>query len=154
MHSRIFQLQLAPVKKENYITADDFYKNNFVPVHGDYVTQSANRKADVEWFVAYTRRAGAIYNPEEGSIRFPKGFREEFYRQRLEALRRKVDNLTLEDFSANEYAVYPLLDLIHDTKGFFVCSNADFYMTLDQFLRGNLKVGRRYYFGNVLDYKF
>ncbi|HHW57980.1 MAG TPA: hypothetical protein GXX15_10030 [Clostridia bacterium] len=155
MHGTIFQLEEKPLRfEEDFACEEDFY-DDFVKVIADYVNEDIDRDAEIRYFVEYLKKYKEImYDPQEYSIIFPKGFREEYFSERFFNLKKFVQELTLEEFSTDSTKVWILKNLINEKYGIYIYSRQSSWITFDEFVRCNLKEGQKYYIGTVLDYHF
>ena len=161
-HSRIFQLSTEVIDQDEYISEDYFY-DDFVGTIADYVSGDTDRNGDIEWFLSVVGEFGATLNSEDESLIFNQGFKENYFRERLDSLKQMVQDVSLSAFSGNfgdatsveEFlAVYRIEKLVNDTNSFYIYNNAEGgYGTLDHFVR-NLEEGKKYFFGATIDYHF
>ncbi len=162
MHSRIFQIENAPVKKKDYINTGDF-EDGFVGQVADYVADSDSRNDDINWllgnFEAVVDGSNLLigcslidYNPNEESIIFKTGFKEAYFKKKFDELQKITSQLSLEDFANSPYLVYQVEKLLGDKFGFYVQMTDNGYQSLDEFIRSEVKENVKYYFGNTLDY--
>lgn len=147
MHSRIIQLSHQPITEDEYITEELFY-DWFVGTIADYVSSTADREGDIDWFTSYLSYFGA--ERKDDTVYFPDNFKENYFKERLEKLKDRVSKITLEDFY-DSAVTYGLVKLINDKYGFYVY--LDYLMPLDDFVR-KLKGNETFYFGNIIDYRF
>jgi len=154
MHSTIFQLEEKPLRfEEDFATEEDFY-DDFVGVIADYVSDDVDRDVEIQYFVKYLEKYGVKYNAKEQSIIFLKGFKEKYFKERFFKLKEAVQKLTFENFIKDTLEVWEIKNLIDEKYGIYIYSNESSWMTLDEFVRCNLKEGQKYYIGTVLDYHF
>lgn len=151
MHSRIIQLSKEPIDKDDYITEDTFI-DDFVGVIADYVSEETDREEDIKWLLYAIKEYGIVYNDKEESIIFPKGFKENYFRERFKELKEVVQNISLEQFASNSTVAYNLASLIEDKHGFYIYTS--FWQSFDSFVRGELEEGEKYYIGGTIDYHF
>lgn len=154
MHSRIFQISKNPVKKEEYINVDKILDSeSFVGTIADYVTES-DREEDIEWLVSCIKDYGIEYDNQQDMIIFKKGFKENYFRERFEKLKEKINSMTLEEFAKGDFSLYEIRMLIEEKFGFYVyCKGVycDDIMPFDLFVR-MMEEERKYYIGGTLDY--
>jgi hypothetical protein len=162
MHSRIFQIETAPVDKKAYIMTGDF-EDGFVGQVADYVADSDNREEDIRWLIGNFESVAnendlligsslIDYNPSDSSIIFKTGFKEAYFKKKFDQLQNTVAKLTLKEFSDNGYTIYQIEKLLGEKFGFYVQMTDCGYQTVDEFIRENVKENQKYYFGNTLDY--
>ncbi len=148
MHSRIIQLSEEPLHKYDYITESDFYEDPFVGSVADYVADTDEREKDIKWLMSCLEPYGARLNKEENSIFFPKGFKQNYFKERLENFKKAVGETTLDDF-CNSVKAWQLAQIIEETFDFYI------YVTypkpLDEFIR-DLEEEQKYYIGGIVDY--
>ena len=131
MHSRIFCLvskNQSEEEKENIkkdfkgLTEDEFY-DQFQSYGVDYCNDETNLKDDWEWLGR--NKACEIYE-EDGRffIRFTKDCIKNYISNKLEKLKEKVDELTLENF--DEWVVFDLQNLLNDKHSFWFLINEQY----------------------------
>ena len=98
MHSRIFQMDIEPINKEDHIDESTFYEDTFIGSIADYVDEDTNRDEDIQWLVDCYEKYGMEYNKEEGYVVFKKGFKENYFRERFKLFKEAVDELTFDRF--------------------------------------------------------
>ncbi|SDF51992.1 hypothetical protein SAMN04244560_00854 [Thermoanaerobacter thermohydrosulfuricus] len=153
MHSNIFQLEERPLRfEEDYACEEDFYEG-FVGTVADYVSEDVNREEEIKYFVEFLKKYGIMYNPEEQSIVFPEGFKIQYFRERLEKLKKIVEDITIEEFSTDSTKVWILKNLIEEKYGVYIYYKKT-WKNFDEFVRYDLQEGGKYYIGSVLDYRF
>jgi hypothetical protein len=149
MHSRIFQIEEAPIDVDDYINEYTFEESGFVGSVADYVDESRDRPDDIDWLISYIGKYGAVYNKKKESIVFNKGFKENYFRQKYDQFHTYVSKITFEDFVNDSYVPYKLKTLIEETGGFYVYNCG--WETLDSFIR-DMTEGKEYYIGGTVDY--
>ncbi|MBT1280253.1 hypothetical protein VTU32_08200 [Thermoanaerobacter sp. CM-CNRG TB177] len=154
MHGTIIQLEEKPLRfEEDFACEEDFY-DDFVGVIADYVSDDVDRDVEIQYFIEYLKKYKEVtYDPQEYSIIFPKGFKEEYFSARFFNLKKIVQELTLEEFSTDSTKVWILENLIEEKYGIYIY-HKETWTTFDEFVRYNLKEGQKYYIGTVLDYHF
>jgi hypothetical protein len=157
VHSRIYQITTAPVKKEDYISEHDFFDHWFTDSIADYVSGDVDRAADIKWL-----RDGladiAAFSTFDSFVIVPRG-REAYFTRAYEsfvAAREKTIELGLAEFASNgEFGglMYQMRNAFCDKYAFYVSSDEFDTIPLDEFIR-KAEIGRRYYVGGTLDYHF
>lgn len=151
MHSRIFQMDIEPINKKDYIDEFTFYEDTFIGTIADYVDEDTNRDEDIQWLVDCYEKYGMEYNKEEDYVIFKKDFKKNYFRERFKLFKEIIDELTFEDFAYDTRAnLYKIKSLIEDRFSFYVYFD-DYWMTFDRFVR-QLEEGKKYYFGATIDY--
>lgn len=151
MHSRIFQMDIEPINKKDYIDESTFYEDTFIGTIADYVDEDTNRDEDIQWLVDCYKKYGMEYNKKEDYIIFKKGFKKNYFRERFELFKETIDELTFEDFAYDTRAnLYKIKSLMEDRFSFYVYFD-DYWMTFDRFVR-QLEEGKKYYLGATIDY--
>jgi len=154
MHSAIFQLEEKPLRfEEDFATEEDFY-DDFVGIIADYVSDDVDRDVEIQYFIKDLEKYGVKYNAKEQSIIFLKGFKEKYFEERFFKLKEAVQKLTFENFIKDAPDVWEIKNLIDEKYETYIYSNESSWMTLNEFVRYNLKEGQKYYIGAVLDYHF
>ena len=151
MHSRIFQMDIEPINKEDHIDESTFYEDTFIGSIADYVDEDTNRDEDIQWLVDCYEKYGMEYNKEEGYVVFKEDFKENYFRERFKLFKEAVDELTFEDFAYDMRAnLYKVRSLMEDRFSFYVYF-IDYWMTFDRFVR-QLEKGKKYYLGATINY--
>lgn len=153
MHNTIYQLEENKIKSEDFAKKEDFY-DDFVGSVADSVDDSLDRNETINEFIDSLKPYGIVYESYEQSIIFKKGFKEKFFKPRLEKLKKRIANLTLKDFigDSNTLFLYEIKNLIEEKYGIYVYTNKC-WATFDEFVR-EMEEGKKYYFGSVIDYHF
>lgn len=162
MHSRIFQIEDAPVLKKHYIGTGDF-EEGFVGSVADYVADSDDRDGDIKWLVSNFEAVTSCdslligcslvqYNSADNSIVFLPGFKEGYFKSKFDELKRLTSRMTLHEFANNAYDVYQIEKCILSKFGFYVSSGPSGTQSMDEFIRSEVKENTKYYFGNTIDY--
>ncbi|MBP2070751.1 MULTISPECIES: hypothetical protein [Thermoanaerobacterium] len=153
MHGLIFQLNDEIIDKDDFLTEEELY-DDFVGIIADYVDGDIDRDAAISELVISLTPYGIVHDPTEQSIVFKKGFKEKFFKPRLEKLKKRIANLTLKDFigNSNTLFLYEIKNLIEEKYGIYVYTNKC-WATFDEFVR-EMKEGQKYYFGSAIDYHF
>lgn len=164
MHSRIFQLETnVDNVTENPLIESDIlgdwdYPGWFIPTIADYVDDHTDREDDISWFISNLQNHKDYIKVEKikdddiyYSITFLNGFKKEYFKDRFEAFKKEINNITLDNFceSMNSYRIR---SLIEDKYSFYIYGQDDGLYNLDAFVRDNLIEGETYYFGTTLDY--
>lgn len=151
MHSRIFQMDIEPINKKDYIDESTFYEDTFIGTIADYVDEDTNRDEDIQWLVDCYEKYGMEYNKEEDYVIFKKGFKKNYFRERFKLFKETIDELTFEDFAYDTRAnLYKIKSLMEDRFSFYVYFD-DYWMTFDRFVR-QLEEDKKYYLGATIDY--
>jgi|LSQX01.2.fsa_nt_gb hypothetical protein len=151
MHSRIFQFSEKPISKDDFITEETFfYDEAFIGTIAEYVSEDVERGEDIEWLLAELVPHGAVFNKEEESIVFPKGFKESYFSRRLADLKKKINEVSLEEFARCSVTAYELRKMIEDKFSFYIYYY--YPQPIDGFIR-DLEEDTKYYIGGVIDYK-
>ncbi|KHO63162.1 hypothetical protein THYS13_12740 [Thermoanaerobacter sp. YS13] len=154
MHSTIFQLEKNPLRfEEDFACEEDFY-DDFVGIIADYVSDDIDRDVEIQYFIKELEKYGVKYNAKEQSIIFLNGFKEKYFKERFFKLKEAVQKLTFENFIKDAPDVWEIKNLIDEKYETYIYSNESSWMTLNEFVRYNLKEGQKYYIGAVLDYHF
>lgn len=154
MHGTIIQLEEKPLRfEEDFACEEDFY-DDFVGVITDYVSDDVDRDVEIQYFIKDLEKYGVKYNAKEQSIIFLEGFKEKYFEERFIKLKEAVQKLTFENFIKDTLEVWKIKNLIDKKYEIYIYSSESSWMTLDEFVRYNLKEGQKYYIGTVLDYHF
>ena len=163
MHSRIFQVSLQPVKKEDYAVSSDFYDNSsdFADYIGDEIDGSERRenigrlaKVLSDIFDFDKRSRVLVYKGEEAMKKFKEAW--------AAAIREKAEVLTADNIINWDvrYQVEKLCRKTHLDTCYRFCivdwfdSVAEPMEDLIGFVDQKMKKGDKLYVGAVIDYHF
>lgn len=159
MHSRIMGI----LTKENYnklleenggsIPMPNFTLFDRLPGWADYVDDEVNFEEDFEWFCGFLNNNNDYfeYNPETHTIRFTKGFKEQYFKDRFEKLKEILNAENGLERFCSDGASYEFKSTVEDETGFLVTDDYGDWMNLDQFIR-DLDCGEEYVVFGSLDY--
>ena len=157
MHSRIFQVSKNKITKDNLIK-EYRYNDYFVGKVADYVVDSENKKADLEWLTSCNK--GLELMVEDNCYKLKVVSKAEYFEKKFEDFQEnieKLSNYSLEDFMDNSkwLDMYHLKDNYDNEYGFYIDDNDEYFgiATFDHFMR-NAEDGDVYYIGNTFDYHF
>ena len=169
MHSRIFQISNSPIAKSDYMTVDTITNEEwFMNTTADYV-QDTNREDSIDWFVkAYQNLECFIWEDDRNTFRLTHDFKSKFFRPSFDRLCQIAAHLNeslnnnkdaaFKDFVSGgsiSFDIWQLKDITEPFGGFYVYYEPEQeLMTIDVFMRYHAECGKRYYFGNALDYHF
>ena len=152
MHSRIFQVSMEPINKEEYICDSDYYEHWFTIEFADYVSDDCDREADIEW-LSSCAKGYSIENDDNGEYLIVTNKEEYFtnaYKRFIEELD-KIGRPTLEEF-VNGISLWSLNNADEDKFSFYVDADGEL-MTFDAFIR-RCVTNEKYYIGGTVDYHF
>ena len=152
MHSRIIELSTEPICVDERICESDYYDNGFIGAIADYVSENTDRNHDIEWFVSYLKSKNVVSKSNEESFTLSDNFREKYFKEKYDALKECVSNMSFETFCKNSLDLYRVTSYIEDKYEFYIHHDG-YYETLDSFMR-NANDGQTWYFGGTLDYHF
>lgn len=168
MHSRIFQISDSPIAKSDYITVETINDEEwFVNTVADYV-QDTDREDSIDWFVkAYQNLECFIWEEGWNQFRLTHDFKTKFFRPGFEdiylfaqQLQGMLENkeTAFKDYVLGDdlrYHIWKLHNITDPFGGFYVYYEPEQeLMTIEVFMRHHAECGKRYYFGNVLDYHY
>lgn len=171
MHSRILGImskkeveQAREYEEELKLPLWDFEEN--IPYFADYVGEAENFEEDFDWVVECLQVVSNkfITNKETHSIKFLKGFKEEYFKGRYDKIKEFFDNpASLEVFcgivseTKNKYQIgdelYQIQSLIEKESSFYVSDLDGTYETLDSFIR-NINEDEEYIIFDTIDYHY
>ena len=154
MHSRIFQVSMNPIDKEDYIIESDYYDHWFTNEIADYVNGDTDRENDIEWLKGYN--SSMSFGEDDGGEYFIIKDKEKYFEgsfNRFIDVLNKIKDCTLNDFSTGLGGdMWALKDAYEDKFGFYVNADGE-TMSLDSFVR-RCATGEKYYIGSTIDYHF
>ena len=152
MHSRIFQVSLNPINKEDYIEESNYYDHWFTNEIADYVDGDTDRDADIEWLKNAPDGSMTFENDENGEY-FIVNSRAAYFQKAFETFKTaldKIKDVTIDDFAEGINGMWALKNAYEDKFGFYVDADGEL-MTMDSFVR-RCAVGEKYYIGGTMDY--
>lgn len=152
MHSRIFQVSMEPIEKENYICEADYWEHWFTREIADYVSDDCDREGDIERLgnIAKGYFVGKDDNGEYIIVTNKEEYFSYAYVKFMEALN-KIGKPTPEEFT-NRISLWDLNQAMEDKFGFYVDVDGEL-MTFDSFVR-RCVINEKYYIGGTLDYHY
>lgn len=151
MHSRIFQVSLNPIDKNDYIRESDYWDHWFLNEVADYVDDDCDAYDDVKWLQDCVK--GITFGGDENGTYLVVVSREEYFRRSFEKFKITLDKIkdcTLEDFSKGFHEMWQLKDSYEEKFGFYVDADGEL-MSFDRFVR-LCTTEEKYYIGGTLDY--
>lgn len=155
MHSRIFQLEKAPVKIEDYIDKSCI-GDWFVSEIADYVDDDLGefgREKSIDWLMEHIGKVSSLVGDKLTFTSDIRPYFKEKYEEFMATLKALVDCTTLNTFSLPHgiaAKVWNLNRAYCDKSGFYIYNDYEL-MGLDTFMR-SVRAGETYYIGAVLDY--
>ena len=153
MHSRIFQVSMEPIDKDDYIEESNYYDHWFTNSVADYVSDSEYRDEDLKWIEdCYDTRGikfGVDNNGEYLIVEDKRKYFENSFNKFMKAIS-KIQNCTIDDFANGISEMWQLKDSYEEKFGFYVDADGEL-MTFDYFMR-NCAVNEKYYLGGTVDY--
>jgi len=154
MHSKIIQLSMQPLAKDEWVEESNFYEG-FVGHIADYVNEDLTddqRNDVIEWFkMSIQNKCPDHVTLHKDSITFEEGFFEQYRKKFVATLKDFVEEIDENDF--DDFQRHKLLTMIDDQFGWYVYLEGWGYETLDSFLSRNFDK-RTFFFGAVIDYHF
>ena len=157
MHSRIMGITTKEYYEERKqemgeeLKLPDFETMDQLPGWADYVDPDTNFQEDFEWFCDCLESKYFHYNVKTHTIKFDKGFAEEYFKERFEKLKKMVNaNDGLKQFS-NYPTSHTMEGLIVGKGGFIVSDDMGWYDNLDNFIR-RIEYGVEYIVFDSVDY--
>lgn len=145
----LFEVKTDP-KGIGSMSEEDFYEDLEV-LNVNYVADRSydEQEYDRDWFIDTFRKYGATvqsYSPEDDAEEhFPNGtytvsgigleFKEKWFQDKWQSLKKQVDDISLEEFSCNIWTAYDIRKLVDDSMTHAVYLDGGIY-TLDRFIRG------------------
>jgi hypothetical protein len=154
MHSRIFQVSTEPISQDEYIIESNYYDHWFTNSVADYVSDDCNRTDDIEWLKDCYEEKGIEFG-KDGSGEFLvirskiKYFEKSF--ERFKELLKTISNYDIADFIKGIYEFWELKNEYEEKFGFYMDTDDNGLITLDNFVRiypENVKL----YIGGTIDY--
>ena len=159
MHSRIFRIISVESETPTQTIEEVVDCWDSLPGFIDYVRDCslAEFEEDIEWLLKVLdmpndHKDFFIYNKEDNTIEIGKWFKGEFFEQRLDKLKEKLnEDDAVKRFAESSSYVYELKDLIEDEYGFKVMDEYNYLHSFDEFVR-YCQVGAKYKIVQIADY--
>ena len=163
MHSRIFEIETAPVDEDTRITADHYIGDHwFVYNVADYVCADDDRAGSLDWLKETLAPASAFidyFTDDSGNEGFVlhEGFQAAYFAAEFPAFQQSLQALfeaaSPETFASGDLAskMFSLKTAYDDEFGFYVENMESGLSTLNAFLR-RAQTDTPYYFGGTVDY--
>ena len=156
MHSRIFQVSTRPIDKADYITESDYWDHWFTHSIADYIDGDCYRDEDLKWLEdCYDEKGikfGVDNNGEYLIIESKVKYFDEAYK-RFKKLIKTISECGITHFINGIDEFWDLKNVYEDKFGFYMQTDDDGLMTMDNFIRTypeNVKV----YIGGTIDYHY
>ena len=151
MHSRIFQVSLKPINKEDYIEESTYWEHWFVNSIADYVVDSNDRNYDINW-LKNCARGYTVGNDTNGEYLIITNRTEYFQHafNRFQDMLNAIKNSTIDDFATGIHEIWGLKNAYEDKFGFYIDADGEL-MTFDSFVR-HCTTEEKYYIGGTVDY--
>lgn len=153
MHSRIFQVSLDPIDKDDYIEESNYWDHWFTSELADYVNGDCDRKDDIEWLKHFYSTNGIEFGADDNGEYFIVKNKCAYFADKFETFTeiiKRMNNYTLDGFVYGVSEMWSLNNTYEDKYGFYVDIDEEL-MTLDSFVR-RCVTEEKYYIGGTLDY--
>lgn len=163
MHGRIFQISIAPIRKDEYIN-EDSYEDREYSDFADYIadTEEKERKENIRW--GFTDQE--IFEYRDGHV-FYKGIDRKFLKKWSDRIKELADSLSPDNIlgfdpkyhlrkiienpleSAHRFVIW------HEGEDWSGCPvNTDEVVEYlyDEQIKGNIRPGDEIHIGGILDY--
>lgn len=156
MHSRIFQVNTAPIDKSDYIDESHYYDHWFLNSVADYVNENTNRNNDIKWLQNCYENKGLSFGKDDNGEYFIVEDKAKYFESNFEGFQNVLKELserTFEDFinGMSGIFLYRAKNFYDDEYGFYVECEECGTETFDEFVRYTT-VGTKYYIGATIDY--
>lgn len=154
MHSRIFQVSTEPISQDEYTIESNYYDHWFTNSIADYVSDNCNRTDDIEWLKDCYEEKGIEFG-KDGSgefliIRSKVKYFDKAYDRFQEPLE-QINKYDMSHFTKGIYEFWELKNAYEEKFGFYMDTDDNGLITLDNFVRiypENVKL----YIGGTIDY--
>lgn len=156
MHSRILGITTKQYYDEylnesgENMKLPDFEMMDQLPGWADYVDTDTDLQSDFEWFCNCIENKYLHYNIEKHTIKFDKGFAEEYFKNRFQKLKEIInadDGLKLFSNGTG----HTIARLVQDKGGFIISDEDGSWDELDDFIR-NIDYDVEYIVFDSVDY--
>ena len=156
MHSRIFQVNIAPIDKSDYIDESYYYDHWFLNSVADYVNECTNRNDDIKWLKGCYENKGLSFGKDDNGEYFIVEDKAKYFESNFEEFQKALKELserTFDDFINGVSGIYlDRIDNSYDDKyGFYVEDEFRDCASFDRFMR-YAAIGTKYYIGATIDY--
>lgn len=153
MHSRIFQVSLNSIKKEDYIDESNYWDHWFLNEVADYVSEDCNKDEDIQWLKDCCEHHGLEFGADDNGEYFIVKSKSEYFQSNFNRFKEALDKIkdcTLDDFAKGFHEMWMLKDAYEEKFGFYVDADGEL-LSFDRFVR-LCATGEKYYIGGTLDY--
>lgn len=156
MHSKIYQMSLKPIEKDDYVSPGHFYDK--VYEFADYIGKAYDEQARKESILGLSEKLHEIFDLDGEALVY-KGMGS-FVKDWYSCIQRKANELNADKMDMLKlYHLYRLLERTHiDIYSRFYIEDLSEYAKplpeLINFIKNNMKSGDRLYIGAVIDYHF
>ena len=143
MHSRIFGI-ITKREYDEYIKEEGEMKmplwqfEQSLPDGMDYVDDDTDLNEDFEWLITYLRKKSEKfeYNVDTHEIKFLKGFKEEYFKERWDEIKKLIEAPNaFNEFCNDTMLSFKIGDAANEHYGFYQCDEEGCYETFDDFIR-------------------
>lgn len=154
MHSRIFQVSTEPIDKADYITESDYWDHWFMYSIADYVNENCFRDEDLKWLEDCYDEKGIKFGVDNNGEYLIIESKEEYFKnafKRFQELLDKVKGYNINGFINGINEMWELKNAYEEKYGFYVQTDDNGLITLDEFIRV-YEENQKYYIGGTIDY--
>lgn len=111
MHSRIFQVSLNPIDREDYIGESNYWDHWFTREWADYVSENCNRDDDIEWLKDCYVVNGLVFGVDDNGEYFIVKSKQECFEKKFHKFMKILDTIkqcTLDDFAGGFHEMWQL----------------------------------------------
>lgn len=154
MHRPIFELNKEPFANENDYRMFTYEDLEDLPPSVDYILDSERERSDdIELLSKHLKQFGEV-TIKDSTLTVEKGFKEAYFESRYDTLKKRVDDLTFDEFlEPIGFERFLIKRTINDEYDFRIYSFDYGHETLDDFVR-RLEYDTPYYIGGIGDLHF
>ena len=152
MHSRIFQVSMEPIDKNEYITESDYYDHWFTNSVANYVSDDCDAYDDVKWLQDCVK--GITFGGDENGVYLIIKDKEKYFEDAFRQFKATLDVLkgcTIQDFTKGILDMYGLKNAYEEKFGFYVETEDNGLITMDNFIR-IYPENEKFYIGGTINY--
>ena len=158
MHSRIFQISLAPIDKDDYIEESYYWDSSFIGSVADYVNDDTDRMSDIEWLKDCYKDRGISFGADDSGEYFIIEDKVKYFAPKFETFQKalkELSEITIDDFinCSCGMQMYKLKEAYIDEYGFYIDGHEETLETFDAFVH-YARTDEKYYIGATIDYHF
>lgn len=133
------------------IAIDNFSEKNCVDIHHISAAEKNKHLNDLFGSKSEMAKMGAVLVVGQPVLYFEDDFKENYFREKFEQMKKAVENMTLKEFAADSTKYSILFHSISEADNLYVCY--DHVLPFDEFVRSMIP-DQPYYIGVVKEWDY